>query len=426
MFEEASALIESALTGTIRRQLIEHLPAGRGLGEALARLRHGLRAHTLPVGAQTIDLEPIVRTYDKRTRREGFHVLHDWDGKAGRVNPDTIPVDVLNYVIAQRGAAPFDRRAIAVLVDYYLLHLLSLLTLRVWDEGDADANLDRVDALLRALQGDGGSGYRFVEDAATLLLVATSHYELREEGFHTLLARVRTLNDRHRTAIALVHAASLGSHLRFGFEATCGRDTVATRDDNVADYPWLGFSLATLMREYDRTEAEPRRDVLVEAILNGLTPDARAFVGQAPASLSQYESDRQTFAEGFNRHKPSLLDAFARHRPSADAYSPLSLFFNFSHNVLKGMVVHALLQSAARPSESATRNPQSALSLNDLFTALPHDAGALAEKEAMAKTLMGYARANPDTIRGRRMPVIVYDPQTGREAFSVTMRKLKE
>ena len=66
------------------------------------------------------------------------------------------------------------------------------------------------------------------------------------------------------------------------------------------------------------------------------------------------------------------------------------------------------------------------MSLNDLFTALPHDADERVEKETMAKTLMGYARANPDTIRGRPMPVIVYDPQTGREAYSATLRKLRE
>jgi hypothetical protein len=46
-------------------------------------------------------------------------------------------------------------------------------------------------------------------------------------------------------------------------------------------------------------------------------------------------------------------------------------------------------------------------------------------KERLAKTLMGYARANPDTIRGRLMPVIVYDPQAGHQAFAVTMRKLR-
>jgi len=39
---------------------------------------------------------------------------------------------------------------------------------------------------------------------------------------------------------------------------------------------------------------------------------------------------------------------------------------------------------------------------------------------------MGYARANPHRIRGRLMPVIVYDPQAGRQAFSVALRKLNE
>ena len=39
---------------------------------------------------------------------------------------------------------------------------------------------------------------------------------------------------------------------------------------------------------------------------------------------------------------------------------------------------------------------------------------------------MGYARANPDTIRGRPMPVIVYDPRAGRRAFDITIGKLKD
>src|SRR5207247_10084647 len=65
----------------------------------------------------------------------------------------------------------------------------------------------------------------------------------------------------HRTNIALGHAASMGCHLRFGFEATCGRDTVALRDDNTADYPWLCFALATLMSEYSRTGETGARGV---------------------------------------------------------------------------------------------------------------------------------------------------------------------
>ena len=44
----------------------------------------------------------------------------------------------------------------------------------------------------------------------------------------------------------------------------------------------------------------------------------------------------------------------------------------------------------------------------------------------LATTLMGYARSNPDRIRGRLMPVIVYDPQAGRRAFSIAMEKLAQ
>src|SRR5262249_30207033 len=151
------------------------------------------------------------------------------------------------------------------------------LAMRVWDEGDADANLGIIDDLLRTLQGDGGSGQRFADDAATLLLIATSHFEPKEDGYGVLLERVRALNAEHRLHVAIGHAGALGAHLRFGFEATYARDHLAARADNVADYPWLHFSLATLMRTYDempcgeRVAARGQR--VTEAILNGLTAD---------------------------------------------------------------------------------------------------------------------------------------------------------
>jgi hypothetical protein len=360
-----------------------------------------------------------VQDYDTRTRREGLHAMHDWDGIADHVNPDMIAVDVLNYIVDNRGEDPTDPTVLAILLDYYFMYLLALLSLRLWDEGDADANLDRLGRLLDLLQGDGGSGQRFANDAATLILIATSHYELDERGYDLLLQRTRTLSDAHKTAIALGHAPCLGSHLRFGFEATYGRDTVNMRNDNIADYPWLCFSLSTLMREYVRMReagAEAAAcEPIVEALLNGLTPDARAFVGGAPSFLSPLEAELAEFRDGFRRYQSELLGAFEKFRPTPEAYSPMSFFFNFSHNVLKGTVVDALL--ASEPWR---------VTLNDLVTERPMAAPEPQSKEALARTLMAYARANPHKIRGRLTPVIVYDPQAGRQAFAVTMRKLKE
>jgi hypothetical protein len=154
-------------------------------------------------------------------------------------------------------------------------------------------------------------------------------------------------------------------------------------------------------------------DAIVEPLMNGLSADARAFVGEPPASLSRCEVERARFAAQFQRHRAQLLAAFERFRPSADTYSPLNFFFNFSHNIVKGTVVDALL-----------RGEPWRVALNDLLESGDRGGPPEAAKHALATTLMAYARSHPDTIRGRLMPVIVYDPSAGRRAFTTAMQKL--
>jgi hypothetical protein len=419
MFADVCDTLADSLAGSFRAEVVRQLSSSPTLGAALARLRDALRADVWSFGDARLTLALAVREYDRRTRDDGFHALHDWDGVAAHVNPDTITVDVLDYIAGQRGGDGFDPVAPAILIDYYFMHVLSLLALRVWDEGDADANLDRMDALLRLLQGPGGSGQRFAEDAETLLLIATAHYEREEWGYDRLLSRVRTLNRKHRAAIALGHGAAIGCHLRFGFEATYGRDTSLMRHDNVADYPWLCFSLATLMDEYhsacEGSDTTLDRASLVESMLNGLTADPRAFVGAGPPSLAAHELERARFRDRFLAHQARLLEAFEAFQPSAAAYSPLSFFFNFSHNVVKGQVVDSLLWSLPWPA-----------GLSDLFTSAARDETPERSRETLARTLTAYARTNPHKIRGRLMPVIVYDPEAGYRAFRLTLRRLRE
>jgi hypothetical protein len=419
-FEAACALLETALRGATRQEIIGQAASATDFRRVLVRLRDGMRAHAWMAVTPALNLTSFVAKYDAKTRQEGFHALNDWDGLADHVvNADTIPVDVLNFLIEKRGNRPPNRAALAILIDYYFMHILALLSLRVWDEGRADEQLGRLESLLDDLQGPNGSGQRFAADAETLILIATCHYEREERGYDLLLERVQTLNQAHRLKIALGHAASMGCHLRFGFEATYARDTTKTRDDNVADYPWLCFALATLMREYARMRnADERgvdRDRVVEALLNGLSADARAFVGDhPPASLLAAEAGRTEFRDLFYAHRPELLGEFERFRPRDEGYSPLAFFFNFSHNVLKGTVVDALLRGEPWP-----------LTLNDLLSGVPADDPKNDERRALAETLMGYARAHPSPIRGRMMPVIVYDPATGRQAMSVAIKKLE-
>lgn len=417
-FEQACSLVAPALKGGVRREIVAGL-AGKNLGTSLLALRDAMRANRFKAAGQQIYLDRVVSSFDGRTRAEGFHVLHDWDGVAQQTNPDIIPVDVLHFLVDQRGADASSEIELAILLDYYFAHVLQLLSMRVWDDGDPNENYDRVNAMLADLQGPDGSGQQFAADAETLMLIGTSHYEPEEWGYARLLSKVRTLDEAHQFRIGLGHAASMGCHLRFGFEAQCGRDTLLLRDDNIADYPWLCFALSAVMREYSRLAdagIENRdRAVIEEALLNGFTADARAFIGVPPPSLSDSEADRIRLVDGFTRHKAALIDAFQKYRPGDQAYSPLSFFFNFSHNVLKGTIVDALLWGESWD-----------VSLNDLLTGVPRAGLEEGSQQLLATTLMAYARSNPDRIRGRLMPVIVYDPQAGRRAYTVALEKLAQ
>jgi hypothetical protein len=417
-FDAACALLESILGSTTRQELVDEVAKASNLRQALLRLREPLRSHAFRSRTNQLGLDKVVRTYDSLTRQDGFHALHDWDGKADSVNQNTIALDVLDYIAGKRGGDPVDRTVVAVVLDYYFMYLLALLSLRVWDEGRPDEHLDAVDRLLELLQGTHGSGHRFADDAATLMLVATAHFELDDAAYDRLLERARHLNQPHRAALGRVHAASLGSHLRFGFDVTYGRDLRNMRADNGVDYRWLLFALATLMDEYARIRRErvdgPARAIVVEALLNGLSPDSGAFVAESPECLSPLATERDEFIAGFKEHRDELVAEFEPFRPSDRLYSPLSFSFNFSHNVVKGIVVDSLLWG--EPCR---------LTLNDLLTGFPREAATSAAKERLAKTLVAYARASPDTIRGRPMPVITYDPSAGRQAFAFMMRTLR-
>ena len=378
-----------------------------------------MRSHRWAVAGATrvTDLSAVVREYDERTRREGLHVLHDWDGKADHVNPDTMAADVATYLAdKRRGEAP-DTRALAVVLDYYFLYLLALLAVRIWDEGDADANLDRLNGLVDRLQGPGGSGLPFVTDARTLFLVAGSHFEMSDAAYDTLLARVRTLAPRHLVRIALTHASSLGlspalrhrGHLQQRFRPHARRQR---RRLHVAR---VFARRRCCGRTTSRATTRPRPRRIAEAIANGLSADAPAFLTErAPAAVAGCAADRAEFRERFLARADHWTEALEPHRPADGVYCPLALFFNFSQNVLKGAVIDAALWGEPRP-----------LSLDSLFTAWPKDAANHQSKLRLLDTLMGYARANPDRIRGKLMPVIVYDVVAGRRAFGAMTRAIR-
>jgi hypothetical protein len=417
-FDDVCAQLETALNGPLRRHIVAEVAKARDATRAMERLRDCMRSDVWEAGKTRVDLAGGIGAFDKRVRQDGFHAIHDWDGKAERVNDDTIAIDILNYAIERRGTGVPDLAVLGMIVDYYFLYVLALLSLNVWDDGRADEQLDRLEHLLNALQGPHGSGQRFAGDAATLMLLATSHYESDDHAYDRLLERVRTLGRPHRAKIARIHALCLGGHLRFGIESTYGQDFRLMRDDNGVDYRWLCFALAIVMEDYarlcDAGQLGPERDIAVEALLNGLSADVDAFAtDRRPSSLDSLSEEWRAVHAGLQTYRRDLVEAFAPFRPPDEGYSPIALFFNFSQNVLKGIVADALLWGEPRP-----------IGLNELLTGVGPSAGSSAAKATLARTLMSYARAKPDRIRGLLAPAIVYDPRAGRRAFAATIRAL--
>ena len=102
-FEQTCAMVESALTGAARKTIVDEFAGARNLGSALKPLRDAMRANEFRVRGHQVFLDRAITSYDGRTRAEGFHILHDWDGVAQQTNPDIIPIDVLHFVAEQRG-----------------------------------------------------------------------------------------------------------------------------------------------------------------------------------------------------------------------------------------------------------------------------------------------------------------------------------
>jgi hypothetical protein len=409
-FEDALIIVEQTLTSDCRGRILLELSRSKDYDDALSRLRTGMRSNSFKAAEESINLESVIRRLDNRTCQEGFHVLQDWDGKAEKLNKEIIPVDMLDYVVRTRNRENSGLHVLAILLDYYFVYVLALLAMRAWDSGDANDNLDRVTRLLQVLQ-ENGSGHQFAENAETLMFIATSHFEPDDEAYDRLLDKVRTLDEAHRVRVALVDAAILGSHLRFGFNAQYARDISLMRNDNAADYPWLLFSVATLTRSYTRT----RDGRVVEGILNGLTPDTRAFLGKPPASLLKAQSEHTELRELLLQHRQDLLADFERHRPSDKAYSPLAFNFNFPHNLFKSIV-----------ADGVFRGQPSGVSMNDLLTASPSRVGVEQARMRLIHVLLGYAHSSPDIIRGRPMPIMTYDPFAALRTFTKTTSLIKE
>jgi len=411
-------LLEEIVDSPLRGLLLENL-AGRGdPTDQLRRLRSAMSRHVLFTADRSIDLRRSVRRLDARTRRDGFRVLHAWDHRAHDFTEAVVPVLMIDFLERAEPLDSDERLVLSILVDYYLLHLLTLCAMRAWDADDPNVALSRISLLIDALQGAQGSGHHFVRDAETLLIYALSQFHPEEQAYDRVIDRVRTLDASHQLAFSTVSASVLGGHLRWGFWLMYGRDVVRMRDDNVGDYPWLLYAVATLLRAYaaDRAGRGPSgaRAALTSALLQGLAADPWAFAGSRPKALEPHGDEYDEVCALLREHGDALVEELGTHRPTKSTYSPLSLHFNFPHNVMVAMVTLALLEGRPRP-----------FPINVLFESARELPGE-GTQEGLARSLMAFSKARPDSLGRRGAMLVAYDPLSGMRSFSMTTKTLRE
>ena len=215
--DDACTVLDTVLAGPARGEILDWALEGRSFSAALKRIRSSMKTHVFRTAAGPISLRDMIFQLDMRTREEGFHVFHPWDFSDHRFSKDNLPTLMLDHCSSYGPAVPKTRTSLAILLDYYFLHVLALCAMRVWDRGDANATLDRVTELVGHLQGPGGSGQQFVGNAETLLVLAVSHYHPEEQAYDDFVQRIETLTEAHQLRVALIGSAVLGSHLRWGF-----------------------------------------------------------------------------------------------------------------------------------------------------------------------------------------------------------------
>lgn len=419
--EVAADRLEAMLEGPFRHELVDEALAQGSMERALKHIRGAMQAHAFETASARHELRDVIDRLDRRTRSEGFRVLHSWNFRTLEFSRENTPVILLDYFTDIGMVEGTERTVLAILLDYYFFHLLILCTMRAWDAEDPAAYLDRVDALIERLQGPDGSGHLFVEHAETLLILGMSQFHPEEAAYDRLVAKVWRLGvEERRVRFARLGTAVLAGHLRWGFGVMYRRDVARMRDDNVGDYPWLLTAVLELVRAYDRLAergaSEAERDPVVEGMINGLTPDPWAFFERPPAALDGYEDELAEFRRLFAKHQETILDDLERQRPRPDRYSPLHLHFNFPHNALVAKVLIALHKGSELnlPMDALFRSPTGEDETVNRMTS------------EFARTLMDYSGMNPEGYDQHGAMFVVHDPKAGLRHFNMARSTIKK
>jgi hypothetical protein len=297
----------------------------------------------------------------------GFHLWQQtrWPGRNGRV------------------------RYAQTLFNLYLLQRLTLLTMRLWDDGagDAGARLSQIQGVLDQLWHGTPAGQPvLVRDARWLIPLAQSpatddlgpYFDVAEH-----VAESFAIADRLAIHDANVRLAA--GHLRSQIRYYClknaaglddDRVVLNTRNSNALDFALLIQDLVPLLEAYEQAcqrQDEQTRLACARAICQGISPDPELFVNRVdllgaysiiePLFITTGANGHAAYTDIGRRHvalleeyttrigrvSTALSEDCPRFRPVAGAYSPLGLLYGFSSNLLEHIVLKVSLPDGMAP-----------------------------------------------------------------------------
>jgi len=309
----------------------------------------------------------------------GFHLWRQthWPGHMGRV------------------------RYAHTLFNLYVIRLLALLIMRLWDAGSSSAP-DRVEDRLSQVQGlldqlwsaTPADQPVLVRDARWLIPLAQSPTTDELAGYFEVAKQVaETLSEENQIEIQRAGVRMAGGHLRSqlrhlsvqkGLSLNENSLVLSTRRSNALDFALLIQGLVRLLEAYEHAGAsgdDQKRLELADAICQGISPDPELFVNRldllGPYSMIEHlfittDDDGRVVYTPMGRRHVRLLEEYegrirrlskrlyedCQHfRPVEGAYSPYGVLYGFSFNLIEHMTLKSL-----RP-DAATH-----FSLEDVFT----------------------------------------------------------
>ena len=363
-----------------QRKPIEYLQDG----DALSR---DFEACFFTVPGVTREQVRLKGQLEERHWADGFKPRHIAGLHNGLIDPAEMMIRAFHLWQQTRWPGRNGRLRYAhALFNLYVMRCLTLLSLRIWDDGsnDASARLSQLQSALDQLWKTAPRDQPvLMRDARWLTQLAQSPATDELRVYFDVAARVDdTLPEDDRLEIHRAGARMAGGHLRSQLRHYTVKNGVSiddrtlvlnTRTTNALDFALLVQDLVPLLEAYEHashSDDGQRRLELADAICQGSSPDPELFLNRVEllGAYSMIEhlfitTDRdghavytpmgrrhaqllQEYQARIGRVSKPLSEDCSRFRPVPGAYSPYGVLYGFSSDLVEHMAFKTLQPDA--------------------------------------------------------------------------------